>query len=103
MARALTRINPRFETPLQRRRIYPPERDPLGEGPTDLEGWAEQERAPWPNRRAERRLRRRLFYLSEAQRPAGRGLGKRLVHLLARGRVRAGFFAFSLERRAVSH
>ena len=44
--------------PLQRRRIYPPERDPSGEGPTDLEGWAEQERAPWPNRRAERRLRR---------------------------------------------
>jgi hypothetical protein len=101
LARALTRINPRFETPLQRRRNYPPETESSSDGPTDLEGWAEQERAPWPNRRAERRLRRRLFYLTEAQRPAGRGLGKRLVHLLARARVRVGFFAFSLERRAV--
>ncbi len=101
VARALTRINGRFETPLERRRTYPPETDPTSEAPTDLEGWAEQERAPWPNRRAERRLRRRLFYLTEAQRPAGRGLGRRLVHLLARARVRTGFFAFALERRAV--
>ncbi|MCG6920051.1 MAG: cobalamin-dependent protein [Acidobacteria bacterium] len=100
VARALTRINPRFETPLQRRRIYPPETDPTREA-TDLEGWAEQEEAPWPNRRAERRLRRRLFYLTEAQRPPGRRFGKRLVHHLARARVRVGFFAFDVERVAV--
>jgi anaerobic magnesium-protoporphyrin IX monomethyl ester cyclase len=101
VARALTRIDPRFETPLERRRVYPPEPDLPSEEPADLEGWAEQEGAPWPNRRAERRLRRRLFYLTEAQRPAGRRLGKRLVHLLARARVRTGFFGFDLERVAV--
>jgi hypothetical protein len=101
VARALTRINPRFETPLQRRRVYPPETESAGDDPTDLAGWAEQERAPWPNRRAERRLRRRLFYLTEAQRSPGRRLGKRLVHLLARARVRTRFFAFDLERVVV--
>jgi anaerobic magnesium-protoporphyrin IX monomethyl ester cyclase len=101
VARALTRIDPRFETPLARRRVYPPETDLSSEEPADLEEWAEQEGEPWPNRRAERRLRRRLFYLTEAQRPAGRGFGKRLVHLLARARVRTGFFGFDLERVAV--
>jgi hypothetical protein len=101
VARALTRINPRFETPLQRRRVYPPEVESGASAPTDLDGWAEQEQSPWPSRRAESRLRRRLFYLTEAQRPAGGGLGKRLVHLLARARVRAGFFTLDLDRRAV--
>ncbi len=101
VARALTRINPRFETPLQRRRIYPPEAESGSSAPTELEGWAEREQAPWPNRRAESRLRRRLFYLTEAQRPPGRGLGKRLAHLLARARVRTGFFTLDLDRRAV--
>jgi hypothetical protein len=98
VARALTAINPRFETPLQRRRIYPPERDEAEQMPSDLEGWAERERAPWPDRRAERRLKRRLFYLNEAQRPAGRRPGGRVVHYLARARVRLGFFALDLER-----
>jgi hypothetical protein len=101
VARALTRINPRFETPLQRRRIFPPEAESGASAPTELEGWAEQEQASWPSRRAESRLRRRLFYLTEAQRPPGRGLGRRLVHLLARARVRVGFFTLDLDRRAV--
>jgi len=99
VARALMSINPRFETPLERRRVYPPEEDAAG--PADLEGWVEQEQAPWPNPRAERRLRRRLFFLTEAQRPPGRLLGKRLVHILARARVKAGFFAFDIERLVV--
>ncbi len=99
VARALTSINPRFETPLQRRRVYPPEEG--AEGPADVQGWVEQEQAPWPNPRAERRLRRRLFFLTEAQRPPGRLLGKRLVHLLARARVRVGFFALDIERLVV--
>jgi hypothetical protein len=101
VARALHRINKRFETPLQRRRYYPPDVESRASAPTDLEGWAEREQSPWPSRRAESRLRRRLFYLTEAQRPAGRGLGRRLVHLLARARVRTGFFTLDLDRRAV--
>jgi hypothetical protein len=101
VARALHRINKRFETPLQRRRVYPPEAESRASEPTDLGGWAEREQAPWPSRRAESRLRRRLFYLTEAQRPPGRGLGKRLVHLLARARVQVGFFTLDLDRRAV--
>ena len=103
VARALTRMRTRFETPLERRRVYPsrdddPEGGPL---PSDLEEWAAREEAPWPNRRAESRFERRRFYLAEAQRPAGRRLGKRLVRLLAGVRVRAGFFRLDLERQAV--
>ena len=101
VARALASINPRFETPLERRRVYPPEVDPTAPQPLGLEGWVEHERQPWSNPRAERRLRRRLFFLTEAQRPPGRRLGKRLVHLLARARVKTGFFAFDVERVAV--
>jgi len=101
VARALTSIDPRFETPLERRRVYPPEVDLSDEPPTDVEGWVERESAPWPDPRAERRLRRRLFFLTQAQRAPGRRLGKRLVHVLARARLKAGFFAFDLERVAV--
>jgi len=102
IARALTRMSTRLETPLERRRIYPPEEDLEGTPtPADLEEWAAREEAPWPNRRAESRLLRRSFSIAEAQRPPGRRLGKRLVHLLARARVRTGFFRLDLERAAV--
>jgi anaerobic magnesium-protoporphyrin IX monomethyl ester cyclase len=102
VARTLTTMDRRFETPLQRRRIYPPEEDPAAPPPpSGLEEWASREEAPWPNRRAEARLRRRIFYFSQAQRAPGRRLGQRLVRRLARFRVRIGFFAFGFERRAV--
>lgn len=101
VARALTSINPRFETPLERRRVYPPEADSSESSPSHIEGWVEREGAPWPDPKAERRLRRRLFFLTEAQRPPGRSLGKRLVHLLARARVKTGFFVLDLDRLVV--
>jgi hypothetical protein len=102
VAQALTRMSARFETPLERRRVYPPGDDPEGAPvPANLEEWALREETPWPNRRAESRLARRHFFIAEAQRPPGRGPGKRLVHLLARARVRAGFFRLDVERTAV--
>jgi hypothetical protein len=101
IARALTRMNPRFETPLERRRVYPPDEDPDGKPPSAIEEWAVREEASWPDRRAESRLERRRFYIAEAQRSPGRRLGKRLVHLLARARVKTGFFRMDLERAAV--
>ena len=101
VARALTSIDPRFETPLARRRVYPPEVDPSGDAPSGIDGWVQREDAPWPDRKAERRLRRRLFFLTQAQRAPGRRLGKRLMHVLARARVRTGFFALDLDRVAV--
>ncbi|MCG6927101.1 MAG: cobalamin-dependent protein [Acidobacteria bacterium] len=102
VARALTRMSTRFETPLERRRVYPPGDDPEGEPvPANLEEWALREETPWPDRRAESRLARRHFFIAEAQRPPGRRPGKRLVHLLARARVRAGFFRLDVERAAV--
>jgi len=101
VARTLMALDPRFETPLQRRRIYPPEEDPSGPCPETVAGWAAREEAPWPDARAERRLRRRIFYFSEAQRPPGRRLGQRVVRSLARGRVRLGLFVLGVERRVV--
>jgi anaerobic magnesium-protoporphyrin IX monomethyl ester cyclase len=102
VARALMALDGRFQTPLQRRRVYPPEEDSAGPFPETVEGWVAREEAPWPDARAERRLRRRIFYFSEAQRPPGRRLGKRLVHALARARVRLGLFVLGFERRVVN-
>ena len=101
VARSLMALDRRFETPLQRRRVYPPDEDPSAAPPADLEAWAAREEAPWPDRRAERRLRRRIFYFSEAQRPAGRRPGQRLVRAMARLRIRLGVFVLGFERRAV--
>jgi hypothetical protein len=102
VARALARMGTRFETPLERRRVYPPGEDPDGApAPASLEEWAAREEAPWPDRRAESHLERRHFFISEAQRSPGRRVGKRLVHLLARARVRTGFFRLDVERTAV--
>jgi hypothetical protein len=102
LARALMRIDSAFQTPLERRRVYPPEPESEGaETPESLEGWAQREEAPWPDRRAERRLTRRAFYFHQAQRPPGRRLGQRLVRALARGRMKVGLFGLDLERAAV--
>ena len=102
LARALVKIDSRFETPLERRRLYPPEKEPEGSAvPSNLEGWAAREEAPWPDQRAERRLARRVFYLGQAQGPPGRRLGQRLVRVLARGRMRVGLFGLDLERAVV--
>jgi hypothetical protein len=102
LARALMRVDPGFQTPLERRRLYPPEEDHDSEAfPEELEGWAAREEAPWPDRRAERRLARRAFYIGHAQKPPGGGPGQRLVRILARWRMRMGVFALDLERSAV--
>jgi hypothetical protein len=102
LARTLTRMSGRFQTPLERRRLYPPDEDPEeGARPSNLEEWAAREEAPWTNRRAESRLARRAFYIDAAQRPPGRSLGRRVVQLLALVRVRLGFFRADLERAAV--
>lgn len=102
VARVLTRMRTPFETPLERRHLYPPEDHPDDvPPPTDLEQWAAREEARWPDPRAESRLARRHFYISQAQRRPGRQPGKRLVRLLARTRVRAGFFRCDVERVAV--
>ncbi|HVO11562.1 MAG TPA: cobalamin B12-binding domain-containing protein [Vicinamibacteria bacterium] len=100
LARRLCALDPRFETPLRR----PTGRLPAAHS-TDaagtLEGWAAREQEPWPDLRAERLLTRASFFFREAQRTPGRRLGQHLLHLLSLVRVRVGFFALDLERRAV--
>jgi hypothetical protein len=102
VARALCAMDSRFETPIRRHRVYPP--DTAADEPTvapDLAEWAEREDEPWTDRRAERRLARATFYFAEAQRPPGRRLGKRILRILALARVRLGFFGLDLDRLAV--
>jgi hypothetical protein len=72
-----------------------------GEPGRSLEAWAALERMPWRDGAAERRLRRASFYFAEAQRAPGRRLGKQLLRVLSLLRVRLGFFALDVERRAV--
>ncbi len=72
-------------------------------GPSDLIGWASFE----PDEFARRwlpaplvgRVRRAGFYFAQASPGARRGLGPRLVHRLARARVRTGFYGLDVERR----
>jgi hypothetical protein len=104
VARALCAMDSTFETPIRRHRPYPPEvARPAGDGSgvPDLEAWAVHEDAPWTDQRADRELERSAFYFSEAQRPPGRRLGKRVVRVLALARVRLGFFGLDVERLVV--
>jgi hypothetical protein len=95
-ARALSALDGRFETPIRRSRAVAPA--PPGRS---LEAWAAEAGAAWPDSRAERRFARTAFYFAEAQRPPGRRLGQHVARLLALVRVRLGFFALDLDRRAV--
>jgi len=95
VARAISAMDSRFETPLRRHRDLP---GPPPSGGRSLEAWAELEKRPWADAKAERRLARRAFFFAEAQRPPGRRLGKHLLRVLALLRVRVGFFALDLER-----
>jgi hypothetical protein len=100
LARKLSVLDGRFDTPLERRPAIPPlvaaDEDAAG-----LEGWAGRESAPWADRRAEHRLSAAAFYLREAQRDPGRRPGKHLLRMLSLLRVRLGFFKGDVERHTV--
>lgn len=98
LARSLCALDARFETPVRRPLHLAETGD---ETPAGLEPWIARSEAPWPDPRAERRLARVSFFFREAQRPPGRRLGKHLLRTLSLLRVRLGFFALDLERRAV--
>jgi hypothetical protein len=100
LARRLSAIDGHFETPVRRLSALPPSRLP-GEAPETIEGWARLAEAPWPDARAESLLSRAAFFLAAAQRPPGRRPSKHLLRMASLLRVRLGFFAFDLDRRAV--
>jgi hypothetical protein len=100
LARKLSALDHRFETPLRRLSALPPIVH-AGEDEGGLEAWVARAEAPWPDPRAERRLRRASFYLAEGQRTPGRRLSKHLLRTLALLRVRLGFFGLDFERGAV--
>jgi hypothetical protein len=100
LARKLSVLDGRFDTPLARRPPVPP-LVPADEDPAGLEGWASRESAPWPDRKAEHRLSAAAFYFTEAQRDPGRRPGKHLLRMLSLLRVRLGFFRGDVERHAV--
>jgi hypothetical protein len=95
VARSLSSLDPRFETPI--RRAW----DPAAGAAGSLEEWAARAEAPWSDPHAERRRARATFFFAEAQRAPGRRLGKHLVRLLALVRVRLGFFTLDVDRLAV--
>jgi hypothetical protein len=98
LARTLSAIDHSFETPLRRASTLPPL---AGEEQVGIEAWIARSEAPWPDARAERRLRRASFYLGEGQRAPGKGLGKHLLRMLALLRTRLGYFGLDFERGAV--
>lgn len=99
LARALAAIDVRFETPLRRVKEVSEAVAP-GEAPgTTIEEWIARSEAPWPDSRAEQRLRRAVFYFAEAQRPPRRRPRHHLLRTLSLLRIRLGFFGLDLERR----
>jgi hypothetical protein len=95
LARSLTALDDRFETPIR------PVPDLRPGGAPSLEDWAARAEAPWSDRRAERRRARATFFFGEAQRDPGRRFSKHVVRMLALVRVRLGFFRLDLDRLAV--
>jgi hypothetical protein len=95
VARSLSALDDRFETPI--RRVPDLRRD----GAPGLEHWAARAEAPWADRRAEQRRARATFFFGEAQRDAGGRVSKHVVRLLALLRVRLGFFGLDVDRAAV--
>ena len=72
--------------------------------PETLDEWgatALDQGGPWIADPIAVRVARSNFFLAEAYRPPGRRWGKRLLHGIARARVRLGFYAFDVERHAV--
>ena len=111
VVKAIRDIDGEFETPIYFYAPYPgtelAERMPsLGfAAPARLEDWEgvdlDHSIGPWIPRPVRRWVPRWNFYLRHGyQRPA-RSLGRRLLHRIARARVRTGFYRFDLERRAV--
>jgi anaerobic magnesium-protoporphyrin IX monomethyl ester cyclase len=104
-ARAIRRVDKRFETPIRLYAPYPGA-GPVPPGftaPKGLPAWAQarlDDGAFVPPALAEA-ARRHDFFLSEANRPAGRRFGKRLLRLVARIRVRLGLYSFDFERELV--
>jgi hypothetical protein len=72
-------------------------------GPKGIEGWVAFDpvafAASWLPAAA--RAKRWSFYFAHASQRPRRRLGQRLVHRLARARVRTGFYGLDVERRAV--
>jgi radical SAM superfamily enzyme YgiQ (UPF0313 family) len=104
-ARAIRRVDPRFETPIRLYSPYPgPGPAPAGLAlPTRLADWAEAglDDGAFVAPALAARAHRYDFYLSEANRPPGRRLGQRLLRRLAKIRVGLGLYAFDVERRLV--
>jgi hypothetical protein len=104
---ALRRIDPHCEAPIW---LHAPHPGPPGAMPPDfpvperLEGWVEaglEVPGRWVPSGLRRRASRLQFFLGEAGRPPGGRIGKRLLRLVARVRVRLGFYGLDLERHAV--
>lgn len=79
--------------------------EPRPKARPDLAAWSgyepESVSAAWTSSSVRRSVPRWSFYLGRASARPGRRLGQRLVHRLARVRVRAGFCGLDLDRRAV--
>ncbi|HYU57079.1 MAG TPA: radical SAM protein, partial [Actinomycetota bacterium] len=107
LACTLRRMDARFETPIRLHAPFPggPGSNPAGfRVPERLEEWAEaglEIGGPWIPAGLRRRAQRYHFFLSEAYRPPARRWGKRLLRLVARGRVLLGFYGLDVERHAV--
>ncbi len=102
-ARSIRRIDSRFETPIRLYAPYPGAEASLSPGfslPRRLGDWVEAglDTGGFVPPRLAQSARRYDFYLAEAYRPPGRRLGKQLLRLVARMRVRLGFYALDLER-----
>jgi hypothetical protein len=100
LARRLSVLDGRFETPVVRVPCVPPD-GATADDSIGLEAWASRDEASWPDEKAERLLSRAAFFLAEAQREPGRRPGKHLLRMLSLLRVRLGFFRADLERYAV--
>jgi radical SAM superfamily enzyme YgiQ (UPF0313 family) len=109
-AKALRDIDGGFETPIYFYAPYPgtelAERMPA-QGftpPQSLEDWRDVDLdhsiGPWISPRVRRCVPRYNFYLRHAYQEPGPRWSRRLVRRLARGRVKAGFYRFDVERRA---
>jgi hypothetical protein len=100
LARKLSVLDGRFETPLTRRPAIPP-LVPSDEDPAGIEGWAARESQPWNDRKAEHRLSAAAFYFTEAQRDPGGRAGKHILRMISLLRVRLGLFKGDVERHLV--
>ena len=109
--KALREIDGEFETPIYFYAPYPgtelAARMPaLGfTSPRTLRDWEEVDLdhsiGPWISGPVRRWVPRYNFYLRHGYQRPGPGLGRRLLHAAARARVRADWYRFDVERRAV--